>query len=550
MTPSILAVIVLYKMAPGDSVSVTSLARALNARGDAKPRLQVLLIDNSPEAQTAPKIFSEETYVSVTGNGGLAEAYNAGLRMAEEHGLSWLLTLDQDTSLPEDFLTGMYDAVSLVDGDTQIAAVVPELHGDGRTLSPYRFRRGALPTWFGANYTGVPDEAVYAFNSASLFRVSALRQFGGYDPRFWLDASDHAIFDSLARHGKLVYVSGNVQVQHRLSLLDESKSMSATRYENLLAAESAFWDLSMNRMANWERNARLLIRMIRQFRRGEKELQRVSWKYMGRRLFYSRRYRLRLWEHTLAGHLGATVADRARLPMVSVCMASYNGERYIEEQIRSILPQLGARDELVIIDDASTDQTRDLILAINDPRIRLIRQMKNRGVVETFEHAVRCATGDILFLSDGDDIWAHDKVKKVLLAFAENPQAQVVCTGLRMIDEKGHPLNNSDYIKDREFTAAILPNLVRNRFQGSAMAFRSSLLSQILPFPKRYMFLHDAWIGMRNTMTGGDTIYLAEPMLYYRRHSKNFSNPMSVKEKIKSRVHLMIALAERWARHR
>ncbi|MDR3745858.1 MAG: glycosyltransferase [Acidobacteriaceae bacterium] len=546
MKPSILAVIVLYKTSPHDSVSVTSLARALAATDPDALRLRVMLVDNSPEASAALGLFAEEVYRSAPENRGLAHAYNAALRMAQELGFDWLLTLDQDTALPENFLSELGNAVALIDADPQFAAVVPQIQGAGRTLSPYTFRWGALPIWFPPDYIGIPNEAVYALNSASLLRVSALRQVGGYDPRFWLDASDHAIFHALAAYGKRVYVAGNIQVQHQLSVLGEKNSMPAARYENLLAAESAFWDLHMNRMASWERNAKLAGRLIRQMRRGETELRRISMKHLQLRLLHTRKFRLRIWEREVAGRLNDSVADAQRLLMVSVCMASYNGERYIEEQIGSILPQLRERDELIVVDDASSDRTRELILGFEDPRIKLIVQVKNRGVVETFEHAVRSATGDILFLCDGDDIWTPDKVEKTLQAFAENPKARVVCSGLKLIDENGHPFNNDDYMKNREFTASLLPNLMRNRFQGSSMALRSSLLSLVLPFPRPRMFLHDAWIGMCNTMTGGGTVYIAEPLLYYRRHASNVSQTMGLKEQIVKRVQLTVALAVHW----
>jgi glycosyltransferase involved in cell wall biosynthesis len=227
-------------------------------------------------------------------------------------------------------------------------------------------------------------------------------------------------------------------------------------------------------------------------------------------------------------------------------MASYNSDRYIQEQINSILPQLSKQDELVVVDDASTDRTRARVMEFKDTRIKLIEHVENRGVVETFEEAVRNATGEILFLSDGDDIWGPDKVKKVLRAFAENPRAQIVATGLRLIDENGRPLDSRNYMKNRNFTNALLPNLLRNRFQGSAMAFRSSLLPKVLPFPKHQVFLHDAWIGTCNSVTGGDAVYLDEPLLYYRRHSNNFTKRLGLKRQITARVQLVLALAVRW----
>ncbi len=232
-------------------------------------------------------------------------------------------------------------------------------------------------------------------------------------------------------------------------------------------------------------------------------------------------------------------------PRISVCMAAYNGERYIQEQINSILPQLTEGDELVIVDDASSDQTKERILGFRDPRIKLIGHIKNQGVVETFEEAVRSATGEILFLSDGDDVWAPNKVEMVLRAFAENPKVKVVVSAIRLIDEDGRPLDDQSYMKGRKFTPALLPNLVRNRFQGSAMAFRASLIPKIVPFPKRKPFLHDAWIGARNNLTGGTTVHIEEALLYYRRHSNNFTRRLGLREQIAKRVSLLLALAAR-----
>jgi GT2 family glycosyltransferase len=550
MKPSILAVIVLYQTAARDSVSVTSLAQALTAIQSGALRLKVVLFDNGPEAQGAPDIFGDEQYLSATGNVGLAQAYNASVQIAQEEGFEWLLTLDQDTSLPEDFLTEMLKVIEIVGHTPEIAAVVPYMRSAGRPVSPYTFRWGALAEWFPLAFMGVPEAATYALNSASLLRLSALVQAGGYDPRFWLDASDHAMFHKLRMYGKAVYVAGSTLIEHRLSVLDTTGRMSVTRYQNILAAESAFWDLNMNLLAGWERFARLVVRALRQMRRGETELRRVTLRHLKLRLLHSRRYRLDLWKHEVASRVEDAGRPRTRAPIVSVCMASYNGDRFIQEQIGSILSQLGGQDELIVVDDASSDRTRERVLEFNDPRIKLIEHAENRGVVETFEEAVRNATGDILFLSDGDDIWAPDKVEKVLRAFAENTGAQVVATGIRLIDEDGQPLDRRDFMKGRKFTSALLPNLIRNRFQGSAMAFRSSLLPKILPFPKRRIFLHDAWIGTCNDITGGGAVYLDEPMLYYRRHSSNFSKRMGLQRQIVARVQLVLSLAARWLKVR
>ena len=95
--------------------------------------------------------------------------------------------------------------------------------------------------------------------------------------------------------------------------------------------------------------------------------------------------------------------------MVSVCMATYNGGKYIKEQIDSILGQLSNNDELIISDDNSTDDTVDIINRISDSRVRLFFN-KQKGYTNNFENALKQVRGDIIFLSDQDDIWMDNKV--------------------------------------------------------------------------------------------------------------------------------------------
>ena len=89
--------------------------------------------------------------------------------------------------------------------------------------------------------------------------------------------------------------------------------------------------------------------------------------------------------------------------MISVCMATYNGEKYLREQVGSILTQLGENDELVVSDDGSTDSTIDILKSYNDPRIKIFINTGRHGVNSNFENALRHADGDYIFLSDQDD---------------------------------------------------------------------------------------------------------------------------------------------------
>src|SRR3546814_6979697 len=111
--------------------------------------------------------------------------------------------------------------------------------------------------------------------------------------------------------------------------------------------------------------------------------------------------------------------------MISVCMGTYNGARWIEIQLGSILSQLSPEDEVVIVDDGSKDDTLDRVASFNDPRVRVLRNGRNRGVDLTFERALGEARGDIIFLSDQDDFWYPNKVETVLRAFRDRKSTRL-----------------------------------------------------------------------------------------------------------------------------
>ena len=97
--------------------------------------------------------------------------------------------------------------------------------------------------------------------------------------------------------------------------------------------------------------------------------------------------------------------------MITVCLAAYNGEKYIEEQINSILCQLSLNDELLISDDGSTDKTIKIISDLNDPRIKLFKN-NFKSVQKNFEFLLQNSIGEIIFLSDQDDIWEKNKISE------------------------------------------------------------------------------------------------------------------------------------------
>jgi glycosyltransferase involved in cell wall biosynthesis len=551
----LIAIIVLYEMKALDSISYKTLLASASNIPLGSLNLKILLYDNTPTGIPPDGLPQHIKYYKGSRNNGLAEAYNTAAEVAASEGYEWLLTLDQDTSLPLHFLSRVAEIATEIADRPAIAAIVPQIIGGDRMLSPNWFWQGAIPRWFIEGYVGIPTQTTFAFNSASTIRVSALRQVGGYNPLFWLDSSDHNIFRQFSKFGKYIYIAGDIQVDHDFSMLATEHRMSPERYRNILLAETAFWDREMGFLAGFERTFRLANRYLQQIRsKSDMRLRNISAEFLRRRVFWSRRKRIAAWKNeTLqlfpdlptpgerAVH-ERVLSDKDR-PKVSVCMAAYNGEKYVEQQLQSILSQLGSQDEVIIVDDKSTDRTRDKILSIVDPRIHMVWHSTNCGVVATFEDAVRNATGDVIFLADDDDIWAPEKVAKVLDVFRQNESVKIVLTAISVINQEGNISADTIYSNRKKFNSGFWANVLMNHYQGSAMAFRSTLLTAILPFPKNVGFLHDAWIGTRNARRGGKVAYIDTPLLFYRRHPDNYSRKMSPLQRLKTRLQLLLAHA-------
>jgi len=225
-------------------------------------------------------------------------------------------------------------------------------------------------------------------------------------------------------------------------------------------------------------------------------------------------------------------------------MAAYNGERYIRDQLKSILVQLSSTDEVIIVDDASHDRTLEIIEDLHDQRIHIIRHDVNKGVLAAFERAVRSASGQFIFLSDQDDLWAPDKVSEFLNAFEDHPEAAVVVCDAALIDERSEVIAITNFARC-PFRPGLIANLFRSRFIGCMMAFRSTLLPRILPFPDGLDVLHDIWIGTNNSVSGGATWFIDKPLTLYRRHSGNVTGVSRLPRlrQVRLRVHLLWALA-------
>jgi glycosyltransferase involved in cell wall biosynthesis len=234
-------------------------------------------------------------------------------------------------------------------------------------------------------------------------------------------------------------------------------------------------------------------------------------------------------------------------PKISVCMAAFQGEKFIAAQLRSILVQLSQDDEVIVVDDHSSDRTCEEVRSLKDPRVRLIERAANQGVAKTFEQALACAGGTVIFLSDQDDIWDPQKVETILRAFQHKPDVMLIATDASLIDSGGDPLGSSYYESRGKFRPGLLSNLIRCKFLGCTMAFRSELLRLVLPFPRHFDVLHDLWIGTVNSVTHGGTLYLDEPLVQYRRHPDSATAvELSLARQFQTRMHLLGAAASCW----
>lgn len=552
----ILAVIVLYKQRANQSTAFQSLQLAINSLSDTHADIKILLYDNTPNPDAPAGLPQKVIYEAAERNDGIAGAYNFALRQAVREGFTWMLTLDQDTQLPPEFLVRMHPMAERLSDVHEVGAIVPHLAHAGRQLSPVRIRPWGVE-YLPRESAGFVRGEIHAFNSGSLFRVRALRQIGGFDPYFWLDYQDANIFRQLHQCGRRVYIAENLQVEHDLSLLSAGESMGVERFRNFLQAESAYCDLYRGHIGRAFLTFRLMGRLWRQRRNGaDPAMRRLTREALLRRIFRARKHRIQEWRGEMRQRMldAAPGIDDVELteqrPAISVCMAAYNGERYITAQLQSILSQLDACDEVIVVDDASKDETKERVRSLKDSRIRLIEHATNLGVSRTFEDAIRAASGRILFLSDQDDLWDPRKVAAILDAFRSNPDVSLIATDVALIDADDNLIAGSYFNPRGGFSAGLWANLVRNRFGGCTMAFRSEVIGAILPLPHHYDVLHDVWIGVRCSLSGHRTIFIPDPLVFNRRHSTTATGQktLTLARRLRIRIHMLLAQAEFWIR--
>jgi len=232
--------------------------------------------------------------------------------------------------------------------------------------------------------------------------------------------------------------------------------------------------------------------------------------------------------------------------MISVCISVYNGERYLKKQIVSILVQLNSDDEIILVDDFSTDSSLKIIEEIKDPRIKVFSNNINIGVIKSFERAILIAKGEYIFLSDQDDIWMKDKVKTTVDLF-KNSEALAIVSDANVIDIN-EEVTLVSFFRWKNSGPGLIRNLYRNGFLGCCLSFRSEAVSFITPFPKRIQ-MHDEWIGLTCSLAG-TVSFLDKPLIQYRRHGGNLTEmkPGSLIFMIRKRLTYILCLIHRFGK--
>lgn len=213
---------------------------------------------------------------------------------------------------------------------------------------------------------------------------------------------------------------------------------------------------------------------------------------------------------------------------IDVLLASYNGEKYIEAQISSILNQTYKNIKLIISDDCSTDGTKKILkeYAQKDDRIELYLQEKNLGVVKNIEFLLKKVSSNLYMLSDQDDVWLPEKIEKSAKLLKEN-DADLVFGDLKIVDKDLNTIKDSFakyMLLDRKINKYIKSerlNYLYNCVTGCTVISKKKFIKEILPLPtlSKYM-IHDHWIGLIVSLNG-KLEYMSQPYILYRQHGNN-----------------------------
>ena len=243
---------------------------------------------------------------------------------------------------------------------------------------------------------------------------------------------------------------------------------------------------------------------------------------------------------------------------ISIAMCTYNGAEFLSAQLESILDQTRLPDEIVICDDCSTDDTPNILkkFATESPvPITVHINDQNLGSVKNFERAISLCTGDVIALSDQDDVWRSDKLALFETVLNNSPSAGIVFSDAAIVDENLEPLNRRmwdevgfDTHKRKLLkTGRALDVLITGcTVTGATMAFRSRFVKLSLPIPEAIAMIHDGWIAL-SIAAVADVIAVDEPLIQYRQHAQQQIGAPT-REEVEPELHGIQAIAAAFRR--
>jgi len=518
----LLPVVVLYQQSIGQSLTLQSLQLNLER---AAIRMDIFIYDNSTEPQAVENHFAWKSfnvyYTHDPQNAGLSKAYNAGAQKARLLKKEWLLLLDQDTIFSADFLE-IYAHTVQENPQLKIFAPLLKLENE-KIFSPCLkgHKRGYPPRKIAS---GKHRLSKYSpVNSGLLVSLGLFLKVGGYNEKLKIDFCDFQFLEKVIKVAPYFFLTTATGLQN-YSNAEKSLQKQQHRFKMYLQ-DAIYCDKPSlaDQIGFFYAVTRHTLGLTLKLR---------SFSFL--RLYFH--YYLTHYLEVTAPQEQQIQPESQKEQLVqlenaddnfhSVCMATFNGEKYIAAQIESILVQLGPHDELIISDDGSTDLTVEVIERFSDPRIKLFQDQVFRDPIKNFEHALRNSKGKYIFLSDQDDVWMEGKYTRMLQLLKKY---DLVISDSLIVDQELKVLHPSffDYFNSG---SGLLKNMFKSSYYGSCMAFNRNVLEAALPFPDTREIGHDLWIGLVAELKFS-VFFFKEPLIKYRRHGAVFTSKKVGKSK-------------------
>jgi glycosyltransferase involved in cell wall biosynthesis len=217
---------------------------------------------------------------------------------------------------------------------------------------------------------------------------------------------------------------------------------------------------------------------------------------------------------------------------ISIALCTYNGEKFLQDQLESIATQTRLPDELVVCDDRSSDRTLEILEKFRDKApfpVHIHQNKTNLGSTKNFAQAIDLCSGDIIVLSDQDDVWKPAKLETLEKAFLDHPEVGYVFSDGDLVNDSLQPIGRTIW-ESNQFYGETYSRYVNGeqllcflRWQivtGATMAFRARLKEYLPPFPEHKIWIHDGWISVVGSSIGEIGLPLKESLVLYRQHDR------------------------------